>query len=236
MVLRKYAKMKYYLYTLSIYAVCSSGLILFLIKQNTSLKERLTVKNNTEIVNYRKKHEIEIKNAPMQGSVDAPITIIEFSDFECPACAQGAMGVQRLMKKYPGKIRIFFKHHPLPYHKQALSAAKAAMAAHVQGKFWEMHDFLFQLKGQLYEDTYDMAARRIGLNSTQFSSDFQMVEWNDFIDNDLQEGGSLGITSVPTFFVNGVKVSTMDFKVLEKLMVSILEDQGLAGQKKNEPQ
>ena len=88
--------------------------------------------------------KVPLNNAPVKGKSDAPITIVEFSDFECPFCKRVNPTLAQVQKEYGDKVRIAFRHHPLPFHKNAMSAAKASLAANEQGKFWEMHDLLFE--------------------------------------------------------------------------------------------
>jgi hypothetical protein len=88
--------------------------------------------------------DVQVGAAPTRGPANAPVTIVVFSDFHCPFCAKAAGAPEQIEREYPGKVRIAFKHHPLPMHAEARAAAKAALAAQAQGRFWELHDALFQ--------------------------------------------------------------------------------------------
>ena len=108
---------------------------------------------------------------PVKGAGDALVTIIEYSDFECPYCTRGANTAARILQMYPGKVRLAFKNNPLEFHKQALPAAKAALAAGKQGKFWEYHDRLFANSRQLDDELYLQIAQDLELDLERFEAD-----------------------------------------------------------------
>jgi protein-disulfide isomerase len=150
-------------------------------------------------------YEIDPGN-PKKGPEDAPITIIENTDFECPYCARGARTVKQLMEKYPGKIRLVFKNKPLSMHKNAESAAKAALAAHEQGKFWEYHDLLFSHSRQLGEEKYKEFAEQLGLDMEKFNKDRHSTEIAEQIEFDSALADEFGLRGTPSFVINGVIV------------------------------
>jgi len=147
--------------------------------------------------------ELDIATSPSLGPDDAAVTIVEFSDFQCPHCATLATALTRSVNEYPGEVRVVFKHFPVATHKQALGAHKAAFAASVQGKFWEMHDFLFGHQDRLDDASLVEHARTLGLNAEQFEDDRQSREAAAAISADLSEAQRLGIARVPTFAING---------------------------------
>ncbi len=144
--------------------------------------------------------------APWKGSAEAPITIIEFTDFECSFCAKGAGILNQLVLKYPDKIKIVFRHNPLEMHAQALPAAMAAMAAHQQGKFWEYHDLLFQNMRQLGEETFVALAEQLELDLDRFNLDRTSEAISQQISADSQRAKELKFTGTPMFMINGVVV------------------------------
>ncbi|MEZ4461483.1 MAG: DsbA family protein [bacterium] len=154
---------------------------------------------------------ITIGNSPVLGSATAPITIVEFSDFECPFCSRGADTIHQLLKKYPNDVRLVFKHNPLPFHQQAPAASKAAMAAGEQGKFWEMHDILFknqkEFKGANMKELTSGFAKQIGLDVAKFQKDFDNPKYDQVIKDDMELGSKLGVRGTPHFFINGERVS-----------------------------
>ena len=147
--------------------------------------------------------EIDIEGSPTRGAPMAPVTIVEFSDFECPYCGQAHPVLKRLLREQEGKVRLVFKHYPLSAHHNALPAARAAVAAGNQGKFWEMHDMLFEHQDALTEEDLEGYAERIGLDVEQFRADMRSEETQRVIERDRAQGRELGVTGTPTIFVNG---------------------------------
>ena len=150
--------------------------------------------------------KIEVGKAPTKGPKDAKITIIEFSDFECPFCKKGADNMDAVLKMYPTQVRLAFKNLPLPMHKEATPAAKAALAAGKQDKFWEMHDILFNTQKSLNAAFYESKAKELGLDLAKFKADMESAELAEQVKSDAAEAGKFGIQGTPGFFVNGVPV------------------------------
>ena len=113
---------------------------------------------------------IDTAGAPVRGKADAPVTIVEFSDFQCPFCARARPTVNRVREVYGDKVRILFRHFPLQNHPQASKAAEAASCADEQGKFWEMHDRLFQSQTKLQVTDLKQHAADLGLKGEEFSA------------------------------------------------------------------
>jgi protein-disulfide isomerase len=143
---------------------------------------------------------------PQKGPADAPVTIIEYTDFQCPYCARGAETLQRVREMYPQKVRVVFKNLPLKMHAQAEPAARAAIAAHRQGKFWEYHDLLFRKASQLKEGIYAELAADLDLNVEQFREDMASEEVAALVRADQDQAGKLGLNGTPRFLVNGVQI------------------------------
>ena len=141
---------------------------------------------------------------PVKGAENAPITIIEYSDFQCPYCARGANSVSRLLKIYPEKVKLAFKNLPLSFHKQALPAAKATLAAHKQGKFWQYHDILFKNYNKLNEKLLLKAAQDLKLDMEKFNTDRKSLAIADQIKAEQAQAAKNGITGTPAFIANGV--------------------------------
>lgn len=150
--------------------------------------------------------QIEIGNSPVKGPADAKITIIEFSDFQCPYCKRGKDNMEKVMEMYPKDVKIVFKQLPLGFHQQATPAAKAALAAGKQGKFWEMHDKLFDNQGKLSDSFYEETAKELGLDMTKFKADVASDEIAQQIKDESALASKVGISGTPGFFVNGVPV------------------------------
>ena len=146
-----------------------------------------------------------------KGSPDAKVTLIEYADFECPACKIYSTDIlKKLADEYPGNLRMVYRHFPLPQHTKAIDAAKAAEAAGVQGKFWEMHDLLYEkqedwITGNLKDKLFGYA-ESLGLDKAQFEKDFASDSVLKSIKDDENDGYSLRINSTPSFYINGKKV------------------------------
>jgi protein-disulfide isomerase len=147
--------------------------------------------------------EIDIDGHPVRGAHMGRITIVEFSDFECPYCGRATPIVERLLEEYPGELRLVFMHYPLPAHTHAMPAARAALAAGLQGKFWEMHDLLFDHQTQLTDEDLDRYAASLGLDMERFHTDIRSAEVQRVIDGDRDLGHELDLDGTPTFFING---------------------------------
>ncbi|MFO1519032.1 MAG: DsbA family protein [bacterium] len=171
------------------------------------------------------KHPVAVSTdgSPTQGPDNAPITIIEFSDFQCPFCKRAVPTMKQLMKDYDGKIRWVFRQHPLAFHTNARSAAKASLAAHEQGKFWEMHDALMENQQDLSEESIRKIAKQIGLKMAPFEKAWKSDQFEAQIKKDTQFAEENGATGTPSFFINGVLVKGArpmeDFKgVIDRLL------------------
>ncbi|MGC4113996.1 MAG: thioredoxin domain-containing protein [Myxococcales bacterium] len=143
---------------------------------------------------------------PFKGPKAAKVTIVEWSDFQCPFCSRGANVAHEIMKAYPNDVKFVFRHQPLSFHPNAMPAAKAAMAAHKQGKFFEMHDKLFEGQKDLSPAKYEQFAQELQLNMAKFKADMESAEIADQIKKDSDYGNSVGANGTPTFFVNGRKI------------------------------
>lgn len=168
-----------------------------------SLGEGVEVQNN--MGPYRA--QVEGGDAPFKGPANAPITIVEFSDFECPFCSRVNPTIEQVMETYGDKVKIYFRHYPLNFHANAQKASEASMCAHDQGKFWEMHDLLFAEQQQLGVDQLKDKAERLGLDLAAFSECLDGDKYADLVQSDLREGSLAGVSGTPGFFINGRLIS-----------------------------
>jgi len=150
--------------------------------------------------------KVEVGNAPVLGPKNAPVTIVLWSDFQCPYCGKVEPTLQQLRDEYKGKIRIAWKNQPLSFHPNAMPAAEAAMAADEQGKFWEFHDALFKRQNELGPALYDEVAKQVGLDMNRFHASLEGHKHAAQIKADMAAGSALGADGTPTFFVNGKKL------------------------------
>ena len=141
-----------------------------------------------------------------EGPADAPLTLVEYGDYQCPYCGAAYPVVKRLQKTLGNKLRFVFRNFPLTQlHPYALIAAQAAEAAALQGKFWEMHDLLFEEQRLLKPERIHPWAERIGLNLEQFENDVKQGVVEKRIKEDRQSGIRSGVNGTPTFFINGAR-------------------------------
>jgi len=148
--------------------------------------------------------EVSIEGAPIRGAADASVTVVEFSDFECPFCKQTHPTLKQLLELYPGRVRLAYRDFPLDsIHPQARRAAEAARCAQDQGKFWEYHDVLFTQSPQLALEDLRRYAGQVGLDVTKFDGCVATGVHKAAVQRDLDEGNRLGITGTPAFFING---------------------------------
>ncbi len=148
--------------------------------------------------------KVNIQNAPILGAVDAPLTLVEFADFQCPFCMRVQPTIKALLEKYKGKIRLVYMHLPLPTHSNAKAAAMAAWAAGQQGKFFEYHDQLFALKGKIKPENYEQIAQALKLNSAKFNRDRQSPQSLAQVEANQQQAENLQINGTPIFVLNGI--------------------------------
>ena len=154
--------------------------------------------------NASRTYALPVEASPIKGLADAPVTIVEFSDFQCPFCARSEALVAQALQAYPTQARVVFKHFPLvSIHPQAMPAALAAVAAQRQGKFWEMHEVLFANQRALAPEQIEEYARRIGLDLQRFKADIASDEVKAQVQADIDLARRSGVRGTPTIFVNG---------------------------------
>ncbi len=147
--------------------------------------------------------KVPVEDSPVKGSPDALITVVEFSDYQCPFCSRAHTTVQKLEEEYGSKLRVVMKQNPLSFHPRAKPAAVAAMAAGEQGKYWEYHDKLFANAKALEDSDLEKYAKEIGLNMDKWKKDLGNSKYQQIIDRDQALAGQLGATGTPAFFING---------------------------------
>jgi protein-disulfide isomerase len=144
---------------------------------------------------------------PAKGETKAPVTIVEFSDFECPYCSKAEETVKQVMKEYSGKIRLVYRDFPLPFHPNAQKAAEAAHCAGDQGKYWEMHEKLFGNQKALAVAELKGHAKALGLDAGKFEKCLDSGDKAPVVDKNRKAGADVGVQGTPAFFINGVMLS-----------------------------
>ena len=165
----------------------------------------------------------DVLGAWSTGPTTPKVTLVEFSDFECPACGAAYPVVKQVVEKYKDDLKFVYRHFPLDQHKNARRAAEAAEAAGAQGKFWEMHDLLFANQKDLSDETIQKLASDLKLDMSQFNQDLATGKYKDKVQKDLTDGTAIGVNATPTFYLNGKKLSLFSFTDLDAEVAKALK-------------
>jgi protein-disulfide isomerase len=205
-----------------------------------SLKEKITVgkhidqikvgpRENLLYLNSRENKTVEIieldftqnintVGSPYKGPGDAPVTIVVFSEFECPYCAQLVPLLEQVIGQYPKDVKLVFKNFPLQIHAFAIRAATAAMAAASQGKFWEFHDLLFKDFNQLSDQKVKEIVKKLGLNEQEFEKKLGDPQILQKIRQDAMDGVNAEVNGTPTIFINGKLLRNRSLQGFKKII------------------
>lgn len=164
---------------------------------------------------------------PSKGPENAPVTIVEFSDFQCPFCSRVIPTLNQVKEKYGDKVRIVFRQYPLPFHQQAQKAAEASLCANDQGKFWQLHDAMFANQQALGVDQLKAKAAELGLNADSFNSCLDSGKYAAQISTDMKEGSAAGVSGTPAMFINGRFVNgAVPFEEIDAVVADELRRKG----------
>jgi protein-disulfide isomerase len=189
-----------------------------------TLKEKFPVTISLE----PPRQKVATTGHPSKGPKDAPIELIEFSDFQCPFCQRANPTVEQVLKTYGDRIHFVYRHYPLPNHPNARPAAEAAACADEQGRFWEYHDRLFANTSRLTDADLKEHAAATGLDPARFSACFDGHRFKSHVDQDVKEANDAGVTGTPAFFINGRTIEgSQPFDVFKRLI-----DEELAAKKR----
>lgn len=215
------------------YSLGLASVVVDALRHGKSEKEALEAANNSEYAHLVPQKlldapvSIPTAGSPSVGPADAPITLVEFSDFQCPYCAAAVPQIKAILKAYPSKVRLFFKEFPLDFHPQAAIAAEAAIAAQKQGKFWQMHDAMYAHPDRLSRQDLLADASKLGLNINEFEADLDSAAVKQIIMRDIGEGNRAGVEGTPTLFINGQRYNgPLEADVLEPLLNAQLKKAG----------
>lgn len=157
-------------------------------------------------------------NDHAQGNLNGDLVIVEYGDYQCPYCGAAYPVLKELMKEFGSQVKFVFRNFPLSeMHQYAKAAAIAAEAANLQGKFWEMHDAIYENQQSLNDLYLFELAENVGLNIAQFKEDIQKVELSEKVDSDFESGVMSGVNGTPSFFINGNKFNGSAEDLLELL-------------------
>lgn len=154
-----------------------------------------------------------------EGDDSAPVTLVEYGDYQCPDCGTAYPIVRKLQRHFGDKLRFVFRNFPLPQHEFAEAAAETAEFAGSKGKFWEMHDSLYEHQDEFSETFFTDLAEQAGLNTRSLEKALEDESFTDKIEDDLNSGEQSGVHGTPTFFVNGARhEGAYDFATLENVI------------------
>ncbi len=184
--------------------------------------------------------EVSVDGDPVLGDANAPVTVLEFSDFQCPFCKKANdEALKQVKENYvkTGKVKLVFRDFPLEIHPEAETAALAAECAHEQGKFWEYHDVLFENQASLSDANYKKWAEELGFDTEQFNKCYKGLKYLDEVRKDMNDGQSYGVSGTPAFFVNGKLVTgAQPYTVFEQEIEAALVAVGAAPTPSEEPE
>ena len=174
------------------------------------------------------RREVEA-TGPSHGPANAPVTIVEFSDFECPFCSRVVPTLKQVEQNYGDKVRLVYRQFPLGMHQHAQKAAEASLCANEQGKFWEMHDKMFAQQQALSVDGLKAKAGEIGLDADRFNQCLDTAKYADQIKADVKAGAQAGVSGTPAMFVNGIFVNgAVPYEQLAKMIDEELARKGVS--------
>lgn len=163
--------------------------------------------------------KIPLEGSPTRGKADAPVALVEFSDYQCPFCARAEPLVEEALEKFPDKLKLVFKQFPLTtIHPQAMPASKAALAAGKQGKYWEMHKKLFENNRALGPDDLKKYAQELGLDVAKWEADMNSKEIQDQINEEMAQARAAGVRGTPTLFVGGRQLTNRSIDGIKELI------------------
>ena len=167
------------------------------------LVDRLKTKTPVKVLLDPPRRTLAAAESPAKGTANAPVEIVEFSDFQCPYCLAAHSTIQRVLGTYGDRVRFVYRNFPLPNHPDARPAAEAAQCAHAQGRFWPYHDRLFEKPSKLSQPELKQTAAELGLDTASFNTCVDSHKYRDVVDADLKAGQDAGVTGTPAFFING---------------------------------
>jgi protein-disulfide isomerase len=172
-----------------------------------SIESRLNRERNVTVHLQPLRLDVDDPAAPALGPANAPITLVEFSDFQCPFCGRFYPTLHRLAETYGDKLRIVYRQYPIAsLHANAIKAAEASLCAHDQGKFWEAHDLMFQEQNRLTVRELKVMASRLGLKQDEFDRCLDTGKYTEKVQTDIAAASRVGVTGTPALFVNGIPV------------------------------
>lgn len=195
------------------------------IKKAHLLDENMALMYQKYIEYYENQNpvSIDIQNSPVWGNKQAKVTLVEFADYECPACRASFIPIKMVLPQYRDTIQFVFKHFPLSYHEKAYPASHASLCAQEQGKFWEYHAKLFQ--GELSLHEFENYAHQLNLNMDNFKTCMASNKFKSTIEKDIAQGSTIGVQGTPTLYLNGKQIKgKITVQFLNQLLAKIINE------------
>jgi protein-disulfide isomerase len=171
------------------------------------LESRLTKESDVKVFFEPYRFTLDDRNAPAKGSAKAPVTVVEFSDFQCPFCQRFSRTLNEIERVYRDSVRIVYRQFPIEsIHPFAVRAAEASLCANEQGKFWELHDAMFEDQSRLAVPDIVAKASRVGIDAGRFQTCVDSRKYSQQVQHDLSEAQRLGLSGTPAVFVNGIEL------------------------------
>jgi protein-disulfide isomerase len=174
-------------------------------------------------------YNIDVSNSPVRGPKTATVRIVEFSDFQCPYCAELQKTLTEVLKAFPKDVQLVYKQFPLNIHQYSRQAAAASLVANSQGKFWELHDRMFQNFTKINDEAIRGWAKDVGLNLTQYDAAIQSGKYEPAVQKDIADGAAVKVLGTPTLFINGKRVHDRTFEGFKKAIQEELAAQRAGG-------
>ena len=171
-----------------------------------------------------KVYNLPVAASSVKGPPDAPVTLVEFADYQCPFCARNVPLVKQVMDAYPKQVKFVYKEFPLTsIHNNAMNASKAAIAAQRQGKYWERHDKLFENSSSLGEENLKKIAGEVGLDVAKWEKDYKSPEVEKQVQDDMRLGSQSDVRGTPTMFVDGKRVQNRSLEGIKAMIDDALK-------------
>jgi protein-disulfide isomerase len=186
--------------------------------------ERLKTRTPVKLMLEPPRLAVNAADGPAQGPPNAPIEMIEFSDFQCPYCQRAHPTVKQVLDTYGSRVRLVYRNYPLPNHPNARPAAEAAQCANEQGKFWPYHDRLFANPTKLSDADLKQGAAELGLDAGRFNACVDSHKYKAVVDADIKDGDAAGVSGTPAFFINGRSLTgAQPFEAFKRIIDEELE-------------
>jgi len=201
-------------------------------RQRTESRQKLVTalraKYETKIFLEPERADVQVGDSPSKGPADAPVTIVEFSDFQCPYCARVLPSIEETLATYGDQVRFVFRQFPLNIHANAQKAAEASLCAREQDKFWELHDAMFADQRGLADDGLKSKAAALGLDTEKFNACLDSDKYAAQVSADMQHGRSVGVGGTPALFINGRFLNgAVPFSTISKVIDDELSRKGI---------